>query len=202
MNDDELSRRTRAVAEAVYARIERGESSKPPTKQEALEKLESTRRMTEDFACAVFRSNARAIADGSWPEFQIVWWPLVRKYHKQLLEVSEGRLTQEKFRELVIGDAERERDRLQNSGRQARIAAMPRTDALQELIFEILGAKTKADVEFVWKELKKQRGNGVIDTVVGDKDDGYIEWTDRARGAKDTLASALKRRVSRAKKGR
>lgn len=204
MNDDDYSRLLRVKAEATYDRIERGDSPKPPTKQEAFEKLDSTQRMTEEFACVVFRSNARAIADGSWPLFQIVWWSLARKYHDQLLEVSEGRLTQEEFRKLVIGDAKEERNLACISWQQStRGRGRPRnrrSDALQKEIVEILSRRMRH-----WTEIAEKLANnagpgyvvssykgGEFTILDGDKIKtvSYDEIRHRVRRAKEALVKS------------
>jgi hypothetical protein len=82
------------------------------------------------------------------------------------------------------------------SERQRKIAQNPRPDALQRLIIEIVRKDSNATWKDVLKKLEKREHSEVIDTI----DEEKVEWTDDDGSIKDTAISALKDRVSRAKK--
>ncbi len=215
MNDDKFSRRVRAETEEAYQAIYESSKpavrKKPPTHQDidraylrAVDFAEAARPHDAGVWVAEEADTAEAAREGRLCRFsfQSLWLALVQRYREELLALADGSMTHEAFRKLVVGDAGAERKRLEASIAQAARAKNARTDALQKIIFEIIKGKPEADVGYVWRQLEKCRGHGVIDTVDGDKDDGCIEWTDRTHETKDTSASALKRRISRAKKGR
>lgn len=79
---------------------------------------------------------------------------------------------------------------------QRKRATQPRTDALQGLIIEMLQKHPGFKSSEVVEELNKLIGGGVIESIK----DGTIEWRDKAHPAGMTPLSAIKDRVSRARK--
>jgi len=80
--------------------------------------------------------------------------------------------------------------------RQKDLAKRPRTDALQSLIIKILGQFPEISFQKFLEELKKEIGKGTIETITENK----IEWTGKNGKVGDTLFSALKARITRARK--
>ncbi|HZA29477.1 MAG TPA: hypothetical protein VE735_07865 [Gammaproteobacteria bacterium] len=75
-------------------------------------------------------------------------------------------------------------------------AKKDRTDALGGLILEKLGKHLGATEAEVLEALKKQERKGVIESIT----DSVIEWTDKDGSAQETEITALKHRISRARK--
>ena len=80
--------------------------------------------------------------------------------------------------------------------KQKAKATRPRADALQKLIENIVENNVKVSNEQVLELLRSLSGKGVIECVT----ETHIEWTDKNHPAAETLITALKDRVSRAKK--
>jgi hypothetical protein len=75
-------------------------------------------------------------------------------------------------------------------------AKKDRTDALGGLILKELGKHPGATEAEVLKALEKRERKGVIESIT----DGVIEWTDKDGSVQETRITALKHRISRARK--
>jgi hypothetical protein len=82
------------------------------------------------------------------------------------------------------------------SAHNARVSRKDRPDALQGLILQVLNNRPKATEAEVLEALRKHERQGVIETIT----DEVIEWTDKDGSAQETQISALKFRISRARK--
>jgi hypothetical protein len=81
--------------------------------------------------------------------------------------------------------------------RQREASKQRRPNDLQKLIEDIAADLPTITAKQLLEELRKERGNGVIESI--NDDEGKIEWNNRTRVA-DTPISALKDRLYRAKK--
>jgi len=82
--------------------------------------------------------------------------------------------------------------------RQREAARKERPDGLQTTIVNILKNNPKLKTSEVLEELRRISGNGVIENV--NDAEGVIEWHDEQEQAGNTAISAIKFRVTRARK--
>jgi hypothetical protein len=82
--------------------------------------------------------------------------------------------------------------------RQRAYAKKPRTDGLQEFIFELLREAPKLTFAELLARLRSVESQGIIDTV--NDDDKLIEWHDKKEPAGTVSFNALGSRLSRARK--
>lgn len=80
---------------------------------------------------------------------------------------------------------------------QSRIASQPRPDGLQQLIIEIVRRCPEISEKELWRELKAQEGQGIIQTIA---DDDTISFKSSPDGKmKKASGSGLKDRLTNAK---
>lgn len=123
---------------------------------------------------------------------------LLRKQHNDIFD-DVGRLAGLRYRAKcwASGDETAFLGQIGVWQRQRRLAKRPRTDALQEVIIEIVRKDPAITTPTLLGMLGKQAGPG---RVIEYMKDGEIGWTDRNRKPRDTPTHAVKDRLSRAKK--
>ena len=80
------------------------------------------------------------------------------------------------------------------------ISKLPRTDALNNLIMEMIASQPILGTRGILKKLKSLEGKGVIETIFENpEEEVIIEWTSKNGKAKETNLIQLQNRISRIK---